>query len=101
LGIYRPAEVALGRGGEPHPLYQVINELKRDFGDIEIEVGKAKKRKFVDSIIDSEPNKLTAKFRDTLFLQTKGHPLFTVELLRGMKEKDILSKDEEGNWIEG
>jgi DNA-binding SARP family transcriptional activator len=31
---YRPDEVALGRGGERHPLEPVINELRRTYGDV-------------------------------------------------------------------
>ena len=41
LGAYRPSEVDLGRGGERHPLEPVVNELKRDFGDFEVEPGLA------------------------------------------------------------
>lgn len=99
--VFRPSEIALGRGGERHPLESVLNELKRDFGDLELEVGKAESRKFVDAFLDTEPNKLSASFRDTLNKQTKGHPLFTIELLRGMQEQGVLIKDKEGKWIEG
>jgi serine/threonine protein kinase/tetratricopeptide (TPR) repeat protein len=101
VGNFRSAEVALGRGGERHPLAQVINEFKRDYGDIEIEVGKGEEREFIDALIDQIPNKLGVDFRDTFFRQTKGHPLFTVELLNGMQEQDVLLKDEDGYWIEG
>ena len=44
MGAFRPAEVALGRGGERHPLEPILHELKRDFGEIEIEVGKTEAR---------------------------------------------------------
>ncbi len=52
LGAFRPAEVALGRGEERHPLEPILHELKRDFGEIEIEVGKTEARQFVDDFID-------------------------------------------------
>ncbi|MGD2246593.1 MAG: hypothetical protein PVI11_08610, partial [Candidatus Aminicenantes bacterium] len=70
-------------------------------GDVELELFRAEDRQFIDSFLDTEPNKLGSAFRDTLFRQTKGHPLFTIELLRGMQEQEVLVKDEKGKWIEG
>jgi tRNA A-37 threonylcarbamoyl transferase component Bud32/predicted ATPase/RecA/RadA recombinase len=100
-GVFRPSEIALGRGGERHPLESILNEFKRDFGDLELEVGKTESREFVDAFLDTEPNKLSTSFRDMLYKQTKGHPLFTIELLRGMQDQGVLVKDKEGQWIEG
>ena len=100
-GSYRPDEVALGRGGGRHPLETVVHELKRDLGDIELEVGKTEAREFVDAYIDTEPNLLDNNFRDTIFKQTKGHPLFMVELLKEMQNRDLLIKDKQGRWIQG
>jgi tetratricopeptide (TPR) repeat protein len=40
-------------------------------------------------------------FRETLHQHTRGYPLFTVELLRGMQERGDLVQDGEGRWIEG
>ena len=101
LSAYRPSEVALGRGGERHPLEPVVNELKRDFGDFEVEPGLAGGREFVYAFIDSEPNQLDSVFRDKLYKQTKGNPLFTVELLRAMQEQGSLAKNNEGRWVKG
>jgi len=101
LGAFRPAEVALGRGEERHPLEPILHELKRDYGEIEIEVGKTEARRFVDEYIDAEPNRLGPEFRETLYSQTKGHPLFTVELLRDMEERGALVRDKDGRWKEG
>ncbi len=101
VGAFRPAEVAFGRGEERHPLGSILLEFKRDLGEIEMEVGKAEGRRFVDDFIDSEPNRLTETFRQALYNQTKGHPLFTVELLRNMQERGALVKDKIGCWVEG
>jgi adenylate cyclase len=101
LGAYRPEEVALGREEKRHPLEPVINELKLDFGELEIVLGEADEQQFVEDFLDSEPNKLGKEFRETFFRQTKGHPLFTVELLRGMEEQGLLVKDKENRWVEG
>jgi tetratricopeptide (TPR) repeat protein len=101
IGAYRPAEVASGRNHERHPLEPVVNELKRDFGDFEVELGRADDRRFVPAFLDTEPNELGAQFRETLFRLTRGHPLFTIELLRAMQEKNALVQNEKGKWVEG
>jgi adenylate cyclase len=100
VGAYRPEEVALGRDRERHPLEQVVNELQRAFGKFEINLDQAEGRSYIDAMLDSEPNRLDEQFRAMLFLQTRGHPLFTVELLRGMKERGDMIMDEEGCWVE-
>ena len=101
VGAYRPEEIALGRAGERHPLEPVVNELQRVFGDIEINVDSVECHAFVDELLDSEPNRLGPQFREMLCRLTRGQPLFTVELLRGMQERGDLVKDEENRWIEG
>jgi predicted ATPase/DNA-binding SARP family transcriptional activator len=101
VGAYRPEEVTLGRDGGRHPLEAVVNEFQRAFGDIMVNLGQAESRDFVESLLDSEPNRLTDTFREMLYRQTRGHPLFTVELLRGMQERGDLVQDHEGRWVEG
>ena len=100
VGAYRPEEVALGRDGARHPLEPVVNELQRDFGDIIVNLGQAD-RIFLDAILDSEPNQLGEAFREMLFRQTGGQPLFTVELLRGMQDRGDLVREPGGRWAEG
>lgn len=113
-GAFRPAELSLcyptSAAGPPpdgvpsvgrHPLVHAINELKRRWGDIEISLDGIEDPAFVDALIDTEPNRLDDGFRDALFQQTRGHPLFTVELLRGMQERGDLVQDRDGCWILG
>ncbi len=103
LGTYRPDDVALGRGGERHPLEPILNELKRYYGDIVIDLGAAQaaeSRAFVDALVDTEPNRLDAAFRNELFARTEGHPLFTVELLRHLQERGDVVQDAEGIWVQ-
>ena len=106
VGAYRPGDVALGRpsagpGRERHPLEPVILEFQRDLGDIHIDLTQAEGRQFVEALLDTEPNDLDAAFRELLHRHTGGHPLFTVELLRGLQERGGLTKDESGRWIAG
>jgi tetratricopeptide (TPR) repeat protein len=104
VGTYRPDEVALGRSGERHPLDKVLAELKRYLGDIWVDLGdaaQAEGRSFVDALLDAEPNRLDWAFREALHRHTEGHPLFTVELLRDMRERGDLVQDDQRRWIEG
>jgi predicted ATPase len=115
VGGYRPEEVAPGRLPAPsvgqvstsagererHPLEPVVHEFQRTFGDIIIDLAQAEGRPFVEEYLDSEPNRLSAGFRETLYQQTEGHPLFTAELLHGMQERGDLIRDSEGRWVEG
>ncbi len=104
IGMYRPDDVALGRDGERHPLEQVVHECKRYHGDIELDIDRAaaeEGQQFVDALLDNEPNRLGSAFRAALYRQTAGHPLFTVELVRGMQARGDLVRDADGYWIEG
>jgi len=108
LGAYRPSEIALGRPSgdsgqiEQHPLELVINEFKRHFGDIQMDLGRmipSEGRAFTDALLDSQPNCLDQNFRENLFGHAKGHPLFTVEILRNLQENGSLIQDEAGRWV--
>lgn len=101
VGAYRPEEVALGRDGARHPLEPVVNEVKRDFGEVVVNVDQAESWEFLEGFLDSEPNRLGLPFREMLYRQTRGHALFTIELLRGMQERGDLVQDCEGRWVEG
>lgn len=99
VGAYRSADVALGRGGERHPLEPAVHELQRIYGEPPIDLSAAASRHFIDALLDQRPNRLDERFRATLYRQTGGQPLFTVELLRGMRERGDLSYDEEGRLV--
>lgn len=114
-GTYRPEDVALGRAGtstspgttpgqrRQHPLESVASEFKRYYGNIWVHLGRADEaegRQFVNALVDAEPNRLGETFRRALFQHTGGHPLFTSELLRDMRERGDLVPDEEGLWVE-
>jgi DNA-binding SARP family transcriptional activator len=101
VGAYRPEEVTIRRDGERHPLQPVVHELQRDFGDISVDLGQTESRGCVEAFLESEPNRLGVAFREMLYRQTRGHPLFTIELLRGLQERGDLVQDQEGRWVEG
>ena len=104
VGTYRPEDIALKRDGQRHPLKRVVNELKRHFGDVWVHLGladEAEGRQFMDALLDMAPNRLGEAFRQALLQHTRGHPLFTTELLRAMRERGDLIRDAQGRWVAG
>ncbi|MFQ5592999.1 MAG: tetratricopeptide repeat protein [Anaerolineae bacterium] len=123
IGTYRPAEVALGRPSTPrqardgassgqverHPLERVVNELKRYYGRIEVELESSAQvqdprelERFVQDYIDQvyEPNRLDEDFKRLILERTEAHPLFLVELLRDIVARGWLAQDERGVWYQ-
>jgi predicted ATPase len=104
LGTYRPDEGAVSRGEIAHPLAEMLSELKRWHGDIWLDLGElaeADGRHFVEAYLDIQPNRLGPAFREALFNRTRGHALFTVELMREMRERGDLRQDADGQWTQG
>jgi oligopeptide transport system substrate-binding protein len=108
VGAYRPSEVALGQPApeserrQQHALQPIINEFRRHLGDIQLDLGRfepVEGRQLVDALLDREANRLPESFRVALFWQTRGHPLFTIELIREMQARGDLIQDETGHWI--
>jgi tetratricopeptide (TPR) repeat protein len=100
-GAYRPEEVALGRGGGRHPLDKALAEFKRRYGDVWLDLDQVEGGEgwqFVNALLDHEPNCLDDNFRQALYDQTRGYPLFTVELLRAIRERGDLVVAEDGCW---
>lgn len=109
LGAYRSSDVALGfaskgsRTTQIHPLAPVIKEFRRRYGDIEINLEQLTMddgRDFVDKFLNLEANQFSNDFRSSLFALTKGHPLFTVELVRSLKNQGTLVYNEDEEWVE-
>jgi len=107
VGLYRPSDIRLGRPStsakepERHPFEPVLNELQRQFGNIQITLDQAEGKRFVEALLDTKPNQLSIEFRETLYRQTGGHALFTVEMLRELQARGDLVENEQGQWTEG
>ena len=102
VATYRPEDVALDWADGGNPLREVVGELRRELGDIQIDLDRATReqgRSFVDALLDTEPNRLDEGFRQTLWHLTGGHALFTVELLREMQTCGDLRRDKHGHWV--
>ena len=102
MGAYRPEDVAHGRDGKQHPLDDMLSELKRHYGETWVDLdssGPTVARAFVDALLDEESNQLEERFRREMTRIAGGHPLFTVELLRDLRERGDLFQDEKGRWV--
>ncbi|MFO7696060.1 MAG: AAA family ATPase [Anaerolineae bacterium] len=108
VGTYRPAEVFTGtrldteeaNGEARHPLAAVVNEFTRRYGRIDVDLNRSDGRRFVDELLNSEPNALGSTFRETLLRRCGGNPLFTVEVVRDLQERGTLTRDATGRWVE-
>lgn len=101
IGTYRPVEVAVGWGDAEHPLSRIVSELKRQHGDIWLDLSEQdpfEGRQFVEAYLDTQANQLDKAFREAIFRHTQGHPLFTVELIGEMYERHDIYQDEAGRW---
>jgi len=101
LGAFRPEEVWSDSKEVSHELVGVINELSVRFSDNTIDLATSEGRDFVDALLDSETNAFSPNFNEMLYQHTGGHPLFTIELLRGMQLRKEIYKNPAGQWIEG
>ncbi|MGD2049793.1 MAG: BTAD domain-containing putative transcriptional regulator, partial [Chloroflexota bacterium] len=101
IGAYRPEAISPIKNGETHPLASVINELQRQFGDIQIDMDQGDGLDFINALVDNEPNKLNSNFRRALYKQTAGNPLLTVELLRSLQKQGHINRDQTGCWVDG
>lgn len=104
VGAYRPDEVAASREGDRQAITEVVNEIKSLFGNIIIDLAVEKPTaswKFVNNLLDAEPNRLNKTFRREIYNLTRGHPLFTIETLRMLQEQGNIVQDSDGCWMEG
>ena len=103
IATYRPELVASQESGERSYLKAALDDIKRTFGDVYIDLDQVHEpdaRQFIDAFLDQQPNRLDAGFRHTMYQWTEGHPLFMQALLQEMKDRADLVQDEEGFWIE-
>lgn len=99
LVAYRPPNVSIEQSDAGFPLRQLTREIARLFEDVVIDLDLADGRAFLDAWLDSRPNRLGSEFRAALLRQTGGQPLFTIELLRAMQQREELILDAAGRWV--
>jgi len=86
---YRSSDISVIKNGERHALIQVINEIKRNFGNVITdldEISNDERLELLNKIIDKEPNTLNKQFRESMFQITNGNPLFVNEMFSSLKD---------------
>ena len=102
IATYRSSDLLLPGGR--HPMLQVINEMARQVEDVvlslESSVDENHGLKFVAGLVDSFQLDCDdrAQLIDLLFNRTKGHPLFTTELIQRLIETGALAQQATGAW---
>lgn len=100
VGIYRLDDLPASERRAGFSLPSLLNELRKESGDIVLDLSAFNGRAFVDALLDSQPNQLDDRFRAAFFQHTGGVPLFAVEMLREMQETGGLAQDAGGDWVE-
>lgn len=104
IGTFRPTEIKIGSGEKKHAFAEVKRDLERYFGDVVIDLDSTsdeENKVFVDALIEDEPQALGEEFRAKFLKKTNGHALFSVEMMKHLKESHSLVKNEQGLWSLG
>ena len=91
VGNYRPDEITT-----THLLHPLFSEWKRRHGNIFLNLAEDDRKAFVNDYLDTLPNQFLPAFRQAFFAQTRGHALFTAELLRAMVDEGVVWLDNAG-----
>ncbi|HSH03541.1 MAG TPA: AAA family ATPase [Anaerolineae bacterium] len=101
IGTFRPDHIPQTQRSQ-HPFAPILQEYHQQKQIPFINLDKipdSRARLFVDDFLDSEPNQFDMTFRHGLWRQTKGHPLFTLELIRTLRNRGDIYQNTDGEWI--
>lgn len=98
LGAYRPEEL-VPRGGQPHPLEEVLSVMKGYENVSTIELGFLELKDVSDYISQTYPdNNFSQDFIDFVWKRTGGNCLFVVELLKLLEEEQTIAQRQGTQW---
>ena len=100
VSAFRPGDVAMGRDGENTHLSRSSMSSSANTARCGWICRRSKANTLWRLSWKPEPNRLGMEFRRALFQHTGGHPLFVVELVRGLQERGDLTGMILGHWIE-
>jgi tetratricopeptide (TPR) repeat protein len=99
LGSFRPGGLEPTPDGDRHPLPTMIRESTRFFADPALDlstaIGGDAGRAFVDAVVAQSISQAPATFRETLFEQTAGLPLFVLGMIHWCRTEGIIGDDGE------
>lgn len=95
LGTYRPEDVAVA-DGRGHPLTDAVQLMDRENLLEMIELSRLpgdRMKEFLDALLGD--NDLDDEFREVVYKETEGNPLFIIQLVRYLMEEGVII-DEDG-----
>jgi len=101
LGCYRSTDLYMSLSNH-HPMEKLINEVKISFGNVFTaldELPEVEQEKFMNQLLDVNPNHYDDFFRKEMFRRTHGNPLFITELVDLFKEEKDIYIGEDGSWV--
>ncbi|GIK72991.1 MAG: hypothetical protein BroJett021_19790 [Chloroflexota bacterium] len=96
---YRPGALALEQDVHGKFAGQVLHELRRHPSAVLVDLDQADGRRFIDSLLDRNPNRYDETFRVAFYRHTEGHALFTVEMVHTLTACGALSQDRDRRWV--
>lgn len=97
---YRPSDLPAGQSSQGAMVRHLISSVKNESINLN-ETDDRESFEFVSELLDATPNLLDEEFRNRFQSLTRGHPLYAVELLDHMRNREDLVKDDRGRWVTG
>jgi len=98
LGAYRPSDVDVGRDGQPHPLRKAVQDMRRYNACQDMPLDRLQRSECTALIAAEFPdNDFPASFRDFLFRHSGGTALFITEMLRFVRDQELVQR-RNGTW---
>ena len=101
VAAYRDAEVAAGEGRSTSALIAEWMRLHGDAGIALEGLDAPDALRLAAEVLESSPEELAPGLRDRLLRHTGGHPLFTVEAVRELRDRGGIVRGDDGAWREG
>lgn len=97
LGTFRPEDIG-DTGGEPHPLVETMQMMSREDLYEKMELARLPKdnlNEFLSALLGEVD--FDDKFKDLIYHETEGNPLFMLELVKLLVDEGAVSP-QEGTW---
>lgn len=93
IGTYRPEDIV----EQEHPLRKILKSVKKESLVHEISLKRLDKKR-TRSVIHSvfEDSAFTDRFTDSIYRETEGNPLFILEVLKLLKDENIITRHDTG-----
>jgi tetratricopeptide (TPR) repeat protein len=96
LGTYRPSDVDVGRDGQSHPLRKALLDLRRYNACQEMALDRLGRPECAALVSAEFPgNDFPPSLLDLLFRHSEGNALFITEMLRLLREDELIQERDE------